>query len=186
MKGRPAVARTLRGDSARHAGAADVEPWILAITSFHSRRVPHELRADGPVRGNVWAAVHPVECSCRNARETIWREDVLAARTDHRGCRPSGFELAPGFAAAFGARALWLSGYRFSFVSVMVAVALTCPPAVQGASMGILGAISAFASVIGAPLGGVIGRDFGWRNGILAYAGSCARGSPAICRFLSP
>ncbi|MGP0074527.1 MAG: MFS transporter [Bryobacteraceae bacterium] len=78
--------------------------------------------------------------------------------------------IAPGFAAAFGARAVWLSGYRFSFISVMVAVALTCPPAVQGASMGILGAISAFASVIGAPLGGVIGRDFGWRNGILAYA----------------
>jgi predicted MFS family arabinose efflux permease len=39
--------------------------------------------------------------------------------------------MAPTFAAAFGARALWLSGYRFSFVSVMVAVALTCPPTVQ-------------------------------------------------------
>src|SRR5579863_1766718 len=78
--------------------------------------------------------------------------------------------VAPSFAAAFGARAVWLSGYRFSFVCVMVAVALTCPPAVRGASMGILGAISALASVIGAPLGGVIGRDFGWRNGILAYA----------------
>ncbi len=85
--------------------------------------------------------------------------------------------MAPGVAAAFGARAIWLSGYRFSFVSVMVAVALTCPPAVQGASMGILGAISAFASVIGAPLGGVIGRDFGWRNGMLAYAGVALAGA---------
>ncbi len=66
--------------------------------------------------------------------------------------------LAPSFAAAFGARAVWLSGYRFAFVCVMVAVALTCPPAVRGASMGILGAISALASVIGAPLGGMIGR----------------------------
>ena len=35
--------------------------------------------------------------------------------------------IAPSFASAFGARALWLSGYRFTFVSVMVAVALTCP-----------------------------------------------------------
>jgi predicted MFS family arabinose efflux permease len=85
--------------------------------------------------------------------------------------------MAPGFAAAFGARALWLTGYRFSFVSVMVAVALTCPPTVQGASMGILGAISAFASVIGAPLGGVIGRDFGWRNGILAYSAVALAGA---------
>src|SRR3984885_13483356 len=32
--------------------------------------------------------------------------------------------IAPSFAAAFGARALWLSGYRFAFVCVMVAVAL--------------------------------------------------------------
>ena len=85
--------------------------------------------------------------------------------------------MAPSFAAAMGARALWLSGYRFSFVCVMVAVALTCPPSVRGASMGILGAISAFASVIGAPLGGVIGHDFGWRNGILAYAGIALAGA---------
>lgn len=77
---------------------------------------------------------------------------------------------APNFSAAFSARALWLSGYRFSFVCVMVAVALTCPASIRGASMGILGAISALASVIGAPLGGVIGRAFGWRRGILVYA----------------
>ena len=89
----------------------------------------------------------------------------------------AGLSMAPGFAAAFGARAVWLSGYRFSFVSVMVAVALTCPPAVRGASMGILGAVSAFASVVGAPLGGTIGRDFGWRNGILSYAGVALAGA---------
>jgi predicted MFS family arabinose efflux permease len=91
--------------------------------------------------------------------------------------------IAPSFASAFGARALWLSGYRFTFVSVMVAVALTCPPAVRGASMGILGAISAFASVIGAPLGGVIGRDFGWRSGILAYAGIALAGALIFAVF---
>jgi predicted MFS family arabinose efflux permease len=91
--------------------------------------------------------------------------------------------IAPSFAAAFGARALWLSGYRFAFVCMMVAVALTCPPAVRGASMGILGAISASASVIGAPLGGVIGRDFGWRNGILAYAGVALAGALVFITF---
>jgi predicted MFS family arabinose efflux permease len=91
--------------------------------------------------------------------------------------------LAPSFAAAFGARALWLSGYRFTFVCVMVAVALTCPPSVRGASMGILGAISALASVIGAPLGGIIGRDFGWRKGILAYAGVALAGALVFWSF---
>ncbi len=90
---------------------------------------------------------------------------------------------APGFVTAFGARALWLTGYRFTFVCVMVAVALTCPPAVRGASMGILGAVSAFASVIGAPLGGIIGRDFGWRNGILSYAGVALAGALVFIVF---
>jgi MFS family permease len=95
---------------------------------------------------------------------------VLAAGLGTVAVGLATLSLAPSFVTAFGARALWLSGYRFSFVCVMVAVALTCPPSVRGASMGILGAISALASVIGAPLGGVIGRDFGWRDGILAYA----------------
>ncbi len=90
---------------------------------------------------------------------------------------------APGFIAAFGARAIWLSGYRFSFVCVMVAVALTCPASVRGASMGILGAVSSLASVIGAPLGGFIGRDFGWRNGILAYAGVAPAGALVFTIF---
>ena len=93
--------------------------------------------------------------------------------------------LAPNFVTAFGARAVWLSGYRFCFVCVMVAVALTCPPAVRGASMGILGAVSSLASVVGAPLGGMIGRDFGWRNGILAYAGVALAGALVFLVFLS-
>ena len=91
--------------------------------------------------------------------------------------------LAPSFVTAFGARGLWLSGYRFTFVCVMVAVALTCPPAVRGASMGILGAVSALASVLGAPLGGVIGRDFGWRSGMLAYAGVALAGALVFTIF---
>jgi predicted MFS family arabinose efflux permease len=101
---------------------------------------------------------------------------VLAAGLGTVAIGLATLSMAPSFVTAFGARALWLSGYRFAFVCVMVAVALTCPPSVRGASMGILGAVSALASVIGAPLGGIIGRDFGWRNGILAYAGIALAG----------
>src|ERR1700733_14909572 len=108
---------------------------------------------------------------------------VLAAGLVTVAIGLAALSLAPGFAAAFGARAVWLSGYRFSFVCVMVAVALTCPPAIRGASMGILGAVSAFASVIGAPLGGIVGRDFGWRNGILAYAGVALAGALVFIVF---
>ena len=111
---------------------------------------------------------------------------VLAAGSGYRGYRLGGIEpWRQASPRRSGRGRLWLSGYRFSFVCVMVAVALTCPPAVRGASMGILGAISAFASVIGAPLGGMIGRDFGWRNGILAYAGVALAGALVFVDFLS-
>lgn len=78
--------------------------------------------------------------------------------------------------AAFGARAVWLSGYRCAFIAVMTAIALSCPPSVRGRSMGVLGAISALGSVMGAPMGSVVARDFGWRNGVLTYAGVAAIG----------
>jgi len=77
---------------------------------------------------------------------------------------------------AFGARAVWLSGYRCAFIAVMTAIALSCPPSVRGRSMGVLGAISALGSVMGAPMGSLVARDFGWRNGVLAYAGVAAIG----------
>jgi predicted MFS family arabinose efflux permease len=84
--------------------------------------------------------------------------------------------LAGSQSAAFGARAVWLSGYRCAFIAVMTAIALSCPPSVRGRSMGVLGAISALASVVGAPMGSVVARDFGWRNGVLTYAGAAAFG----------
>lgn len=82
--------------------------------------------------------------------------------------------------AAFGARAVWLSGYRCAFIAVMTAIALSCPPSVRGRSMGVLGAISALGSVVGAPMGSLVARDFGWRNGVLTYAGVAAVGGIAF------
>jgi len=85
--------------------------------------------------------------------------------------------LAESTPAAFGARALWLSGYRFAFIAVMTAIALSCPPSIRGRSMGVLGAISAFASVVGAPMGSVVARDFGWRQSMFAYAAVAVAGA---------
>jgi predicted MFS family arabinose efflux permease len=78
--------------------------------------------------------------------------------------------------AAFAGRGLWLVGYRPAFVCVMTAIAVTAPLSLRSRSMGVVGAISAFAAVIGAPFGSAIGRDFGWRNGILAFAGMALLG----------
>jgi predicted MFS family arabinose efflux permease len=71
----------------------------------------------------------------------------------------------------FAGRAIYLLGYRPAFVCVMTAIALTAPPSLRSRSMGMVGAITAVGTAIGAPFGSSIGRDFGWRNGILAFGG---------------
>jgi predicted MFS family arabinose efflux permease len=84
---------------------------------------------------------------------------------------------APNFAFALSSRVVWIIGYRVAFVSVMTAVAVVVPAERRSTAMGILGAMSSLASVIGAPFGTAIGVAFGWRNGILAFAGMALVGS---------
>jgi len=90
---------------------------------------------------------------------------------------------ASGFYSAFAYRALWIGAYRFAFVCVLTAIALTAPPSMKGASMGFLGSVASLASVIGAPFGSKIGEDFGWRTGMTAYAGAAILGAFAIWAF---
>jgi predicted MFS family arabinose efflux permease len=80
-------------------------------------------------------------------------------------------------ASAITFRGLTIVGYRFAFVSVLIAVALTAPPSLRGRTMGVLGATSALASVVGAPLGGLLVGAFGWREAILGYAGMAVLGT---------
>jgi predicted MFS family arabinose efflux permease len=91
--------------------------------------------------------------------------------------------LAPNFLVAFGGRVVWLSGYRLAFVCVMIAVALTAPPKLKGSAMGIVGAMSAFASVVGAPFGSQLDRAFGWRGGIAGYAAFALVGALVFALF---
>ena len=78
---------------------------------------------------------------------------------------------------------LTIFGYRFAFVSVLIAVALTAPPALRGRTMGVLGATSAMASVVGAPLGGALVGEFGWRTAILGYASMALFGALVFWLF---
>ena len=71
----------------------------------------------------------------------------------------------------FAGRAVYLLGYRPAFVCVMTAIALAAPLSLRSRSMGMVGAITAVGTALGAPFGSAIGEDFGWRNGILAFAG---------------
>jgi predicted MFS family arabinose efflux permease len=87
------------------------------------------------------------------------------------------------FESAVTFRGLTIFGYRFAFVSVLIAVALTAPPQLRGRTMGVLGATSAMASVVGAPLGGVLVDDLGWRNAILGYAVMALIGATVFSLF---
>ncbi len=93
---------------------------------------------------------------------------------------------ASSFESALAFRGLTIFGYRFAFVSVLIAVALTAPPRLRGRTMGVLGATSAMASVVGAPLGGALVADFGWRTAILGYAFMALVGATAFWIFYRP
>jgi predicted MFS family arabinose efflux permease len=90
------------------------------------------------------------------------------------------------FSSALTFRGLTIVGYRFAFVSVLVAIALTAPVSLRGRTMGILGATSALASVVGAPLGGVLVGSFGWRVAILGYAAMAVLGAAVFWLFYRP
>jgi predicted MFS family arabinose efflux permease len=90
------------------------------------------------------------------------------------------------FESALTFRGLTIFGYRFAFVSVLIAVALTAPASLRGRTMGVLGATSALASVVGAPLGGLFVEEFGWRLAILGYAAMAVLGSTVFWLFYRP
>ena len=78
---------------------------------------------------------------------------------------------AANYGEALTARIVWITGYRLAFICVMTAIALTAPPNLKGRAMGILGAMSALASVVGAPFCAKIGESLGWRHAIESFAG---------------
>jgi predicted MFS family arabinose efflux permease len=90
------------------------------------------------------------------------------------------------FESALTFRGLTIFGYRFAFVSVLIAVALSAPPSLRGRTMGILGATAALSSVIGAPLGGALVDEMGWRIAILGYAAMAVLGVAAFWLFYQP
>jgi predicted MFS family arabinose efflux permease len=77
---------------------------------------------------------------------------------------------ATRYDVALACRALWLIGYRTAFIAVFTAMAMVTPEKYRSRTMGILGAMAAFASVIGAPFGTRVAAWLGWRGGIQGYA----------------
>ena len=84
---------------------------------------------------------------------------------------------APTFNTALFSRALWLVGYRTAFVGVFTAMAIVTPVKYRSRTMGILGAMAALASVIGAPFGTRIAESLGWRGGMYGFAAIAVTGA---------
>jgi predicted MFS family arabinose efflux permease len=90
---------------------------------------------------------------------------------------------ATDFRGALIGRGVWIAGYRFAFVCVLTALALTCPPSLRGRLMGIVGAMSSLASVIGAPFGSSIAQAWGWRIAILAFGCTALLAAAVVAIF---
>ncbi|MES2257646.1 MAG: MFS transporter [Pseudomonadota bacterium] len=94
-----------------------------------------------------------------------------------------GLSVAESFGEAISARVVWIFGYRLAFVCVMTAIALTAPQHLKGRAMGILGATSALATVLGAPFCAEIAASLGWRHAIMAFAGMALLGMLLFSSF---
>jgi predicted MFS family arabinose efflux permease len=81
-----------------------------------------------------------------------------------------GLSQAHSYAFGLTSRAVWLIGYRFAFICVFTAMAVVTPDRYRSFTMGVLGALAALASVIGAPFGTQLADLLGWRGGIFGFA----------------
>ncbi|WP_395399576.1 nitrate/nitrite transporter [Pseudoduganella sp. UC29_106] len=94
-----------------------------------------------------------------------------------------GLSFAENFGEAITARAVWIFGYRLAFVCVMTAIALTAPPNLKGRAMGVLGAASALATVVGAPFCAEIAKTLGWRHAIMGFGAMAIVGMLVFVSF---
>ena len=97
-----------------------------------------------------------------------------------------GLGNAHGYAVALASRALWLVGYRLAFICVFTAIATVTPRNYRSRAMGVLGAMAALASVIGAPFGSRLANLVGWRGGIFGFAGATLAGAVVFALLYRP
>lgn len=115
---------------------------------------------------------------------------VLAARIGEKRALLAGLAVTAiglvslgesgNFGAALASRGIWLLGYRTAFIAVFTAMALATPHKFRSRTMGILGAMAALASVVGAPFGAHLAASFGWRGGIFGFAAISVAGALAF------
>jgi predicted MFS family arabinose efflux permease len=78
--------------------------------------------------------------------------------------------LAASYVQGLVARTLWLVGYRLAFISVITAVAVTVPATRRGNAMGVVGALTALATIIGSGFSSHMQVSIGWRLSMAGFA----------------
>jgi len=77
--------------------------------------------------------------------------------------------LAGNFPQGVASRAVWLVGYRLAFICVVTAVAVTVPARWRGNAMGLLGALTALATVLGSGFSNQMQSWVGWRLSMAGF-----------------
>jgi predicted MFS family arabinose efflux permease len=78
--------------------------------------------------------------------------------------------LAESYAQGLVARTLWLIGYRLAFICVVTAVAVTVPTRWRGNAMGLVGALTALATIMGSGFSSHMQVSVGWRPSMVGFA----------------
>ncbi|HTC43590.1 MAG TPA: MFS transporter [Steroidobacteraceae bacterium] len=78
--------------------------------------------------------------------------------------------LAESYGQGLVARTLWLIGYRLAFICVVTAVAITVPTHWRGNAMGLVGALTALATIIGSGFSSRMQVSVGWRLSMVGFA----------------
>jgi len=77
--------------------------------------------------------------------------------------------LAQNYLQGLAARTVWLIGYRLAFICVVTAVSITVPSRWRGNAMGLLGALTALATVLGSGFSNTMQGLLGWRLSMMGF-----------------
>ena len=90
--------------------------------------------------------------------------------------------LAQNYLQGLAARTVWLIGYRLAFICVVTAVSITVPTRWRGNAMGLLGALTALATVLGSGFSNTMQALLGWRLSMMGFGLMTLAGAAVMAR----
>ncbi len=94
--------------------------------------------------------------------------------------------LADTYPQGLVARTLWLIGYRLAFICVVTAVAVTVPGRWRGNAMGLVGALTALATILGSSFSSHMQLSVGWRQSMVGFAALTLIAAACFMYFYHP